>query len=125
MRKKFEINIDLWNDVIGGKSNNAIGDHEIMQKAVDDELVVLDHDGNRFRPTLRADNSWELKPSSSMEITFQEWMTYAGAGMHGTTRYSELHKAAEERKIVVIQNGKRLIPIPYGDNWKLEPEKND
>jgi len=60
-----------------------------------------------------------------LEITLNEWTTEAGAGMHGTPRYQELHKAAEAGTLVVIGNdGERLVPARFGaDNWKLEPEK--
>lgn len=59
-----------------------------------------------------------------IEITFSQWVSEAGAGMHGTPRYEELHKAAEEGNLVVIDNdGKRLVPVKFGDNWKLESEK--
>ena len=59
-----------------------------------------------------------------MEITIQEWEVDAGAGMHGTPRYEELHRAAAERRLVVIKDGKRMIPVRIGDDyWTLEAEE--
>jgi hypothetical protein len=59
-----------------------------------------------------------------MEITFQEWVMDGGAGMIGTPRFEEIHRAADEGKLVVIgKDGERMIPVRFGDNWKLEPEK--
>jgi hypothetical protein len=59
-----------------------------------------------------------------IEITYQEWVVDAGAGMLGTPRYEEIHKAAAEGKLVVIgNNGERMKPVPFGEDWKLESEK--
>lgn len=59
-----------------------------------------------------------------IEITFSEWFTEAGAGMFGTPRFGELHKAAEEGKLIVIGNkGERLIPTKIGESWVLQPEQ--
>ncbi len=59
-----------------------------------------------------------------IEITYSDWMSEAGPGMHGTPRYEELHKAAEEGNLVVIDHeGNRLVPVRFGESWKLEPEK--
>jgi len=124
MEKKTAIGIDAWNGAIGGKSKNSVGDGEIKRMAENGELVVVDHDGNRFEPTVLDDGSWDLKPITTMEISFQEWVSDAGAGMDGTPRFEELHKAAEKGNLVVIDNdGNRLVPVRFGENWKLEPEK--
>jgi|GEM_PF-6040429 len=62
MTKKTEIDIDAWNDAISGKSNNSVGDDAIKRMAEDGELVVVDHDGNRFDPVLSDDDKWSLVP---------------------------------------------------------------
>ena len=124
MKKKTEIDIDTWNDANSGKSNNPVGDDEIKRMAEDGELVVVGPDGKRFEPTALDDGGWDLKPITTMEISFQEWVSDAGAGMHGTPRFTELHRAAERGNLVIIDNdGNRLVPVRFGENWKLEPEK--
>lgn len=124
MTKKTDIGIDVWNDAIGGKSNNPIGDDEIKRMAKNGELIIVDHDGTRFEPVEDADGSWGLASSNTITITHQEWVSDAGAGMCGTPRYEEIHKAADQGRLVVVDNkGNRLVPVRFGESWRLEPEK--
>jgi len=62
MVTKIEIKIDTWHDVIGGKSNNPVGDDEIKRQAEDGELIVIDHDGSRLIPKKGSDGGWTLEP---------------------------------------------------------------
>jgi hypothetical protein len=123
MTKQTEIDVDTWNDAIGGKSNNPMGDDEIKRMANDGELVVVDHDGKRFDPIVSDDGSWALAPNTTLEITYKEWVSDASAGMRGTPRYEQLHQAAENQKLVIIDTeGARMIPVRFGESWRLERE---
>lgn len=56
------------------------------------------------------------------EITLTEWLSDAGAGMFGTPRFEQLHAAATEGKLIVIDsNGNRLVPTASTMGWELKP----
>ena len=58
-----------------------------------------------------------------MEITYNDWVMDAGAGREDTLRYEEIHRAANEGMLTIVDDkGKRWVPVKVEELWTLEPK---